>query len=60
MFKLTRDDLHQKTDAELADLFNRVAREVTNAPRLTAVFTQASTALRLIRDELVRRSNMPR
>ncbi len=55
MFKLTRDDLHHKTDAELADLFNRAAREIAKTPRLTAAFAQASTALRLARDELARR-----
>lgn len=55
MFKLTRDDLHHKTDAELADLFNRAAREITKVPRLTAAFTQASIAWRLIRDEMARR-----
>lgn len=55
MFKLTRDDLHHKTDAELAALFNRAARETAKAPRLTAAFAQASTALHLIRVELVRR-----
>lgn len=59
MFKLTRDDLHHKTDAELADLFNRAAREISKAPRMTADFTQASLAWRLIRDELARRHREP-
>ncbi len=52
MFKLTRDDLHHKTDAELA-------REIAKAPRLTAAFTQALLAWRLIRDELARRHREP-
>lgn len=56
MFKLSRDDLHRKTDAQLAHLFNRAARDIGNAPRLTPAFRQASAALQLIRDELARRS----
>lgn len=55
MFKLFRDDLLRKADAELADLFNRAVRATGKAPRLTAAFAQASTALRMIRDELSRR-----
>ncbi|WP_328276246.1 hypothetical protein [Sphingobium sp.] len=54
MFKLTSDDLRHKTDAELAALFNRAAREIS-APRLTVAFAEAATALRLIRAELARR-----
>lgn len=55
MFKLSRDDLHRKTDAQLADLFNRAARELRNAPRMSSAFRQVSSALRLIRDELASR-----
>lgn len=55
MFKLSRDDLHRKTDAQLAGLFNRAAREIGSAPRPSLAFRQASSALRLIRDELARR-----
>ena len=55
MFKLSRDDLHRKTDAQLADLFNRAAREIGTVPRLTLAFRQASAALRLVCDELARR-----
>lgn len=55
MFKLSRDDLHRKTDAQLANLFNRAAHEVGNAPRPSRAFRQASCALRIIRDELARR-----
>ncbi|WP_144062079.1 hypothetical protein [Sphingomonas sp. MM-1] len=54
MFKLSRDDLHHKTDAELADLFNRAVRE-TGKASLTAAFAEAASALRLIRIELTRR-----
>lgn len=54
MFKLSRDDLLRKTDAELADLFNRAACE-TGKARLTATFGEAASALRLIRAELSRR-----
>jgi len=54
MFKLSRDDLLRKTDAELADLFNRASRE-TGKARLTATFTEAASALRLIHAELSRR-----
>jgi len=55
MFKLSRDDISRKTDGQLADLFNRAAREIGNTPRLALAFRQASTAFRLIRDELARR-----
>ena len=55
MFKLSRDDLHRKTDGQLADLFNRAARDVGNAPRLSLAFRQVSSVLRLIREELARR-----
>lgn len=54
MFKLSRDDLLRKTDAELADLFNCASRETAKA-RPTAAFGEAASALRLIRDELSRR-----
>lgn len=59
MFKLTRDDLHHKTDAELTDLFNRAARAITKTQRLTVVFTQASIVWRMIRDEIARRHREP-
>ena len=55
MFKLSRDDLYRKTDAQLANLFNRAACEIGNAARPSLAFRQASSALRLIRDELARR-----
>lgn len=55
MFKLSRDDLHRKTDGQLSDLFNRATRDIVNAPRPSLAFRQASSALRLIRDELARR-----
>lgn len=55
MFKLSRDDLRRKTDAQLANLFNCAAREIDNASRPSLAFRQASSALRLIRDELARR-----
>lgn len=59
MFKLTRDDLHHKTDAELTDLFNRAAHEIIKTPRLTETFTQASIVWRMIREEIARRHREP-
>lgn len=59
MFKLTRDDLRHKTDAELADLFNRAVGAIAQAPSLTAAYAQASVARRLIGDELARRGAKP-
>lgn len=58
MFKLTHDDLLRKTDAELADLFNRASRDIS-APRLSAAFADAAAALPLIRTELARRGLRP-
>lgn len=55
MFKLSRDDLQRKTDAQLANLFNRAAREIGSAQCPSLAFRQAWSALRLIRDELSRR-----
>lgn len=55
MFKLSRDDLHRKTEGQLTNLFNLATREIRSAPRLSIRFQQASNALRLIREELARR-----
>lgn len=55
MFKLSQTDLRTKTDAELADLFNQASRQLVHAQRLTASFAEASSALGLIRCELIRR-----
>ena len=60
MFKLSRDDLHRKTDAQLTDLFNQAACQLRTAPRMSSAFRQVSSALRLIRDELANRGISPR
>lgn len=60
MFKLTRDDLYRKTDAELADLFNCACHATAKTAYLSAAFEQASNALRLICQELDRRELRPR
>lgn len=55
MFKLTANDLRNKTDAQLTGLFNAACMAMTKAPRLSAAFATASSACALIRDELARR-----
>lgn len=59
MFKLTANDLRNKTDAQLTGLFNAASIAMTKAPRflvpLGAAFAAASSAYALIRDELARR-----
>lgn len=59
MFKLTANDLRNKTDAQLTGLFNAASMAMTKAPRslvpLGAAFATASSAYALIRDELARR-----
>ena len=63
MFKLTANDLRNKTDAQLTGLFNAACMVMTKAPRslfpLGAAFATASSACALIRDELARRGLRP-
>lgn len=60
MFRLTKDGLKAKSEAQLRDLFQRATREIVSKPRLSAAFSNASTALLMIRDELARRGINPR
>lgn len=60
MFRLTKDGLKAKSEAQLRDLFQRATREIASKPRLSATFSNASTALLMIRDELARRNVSPR
>jgi len=55
MFQLTKDGLKAKSEAQLRDLFQRATREIASKPRLSATFSNASTAIVMIRDELARR-----
>jgi len=59
MFRLTKDGLKAKSEAQLRDLFQRATREIASKPRLSAAFYNASTALLMIRDELARRGISP-
>jgi len=60
MFRLTKDGLKAKSEAQLRDLFQQATREIASNPRLSATFSNASTALLMIRDELARRGINPR
>ncbi|MCP5384388.1 MAG: hypothetical protein H6920_03345 [Sphingomonadaceae bacterium] len=60
MFRLTKDGLKAKSEAQLRDLFQRATREIANNPRLSDNFSNASTAMLMIRDELARRGISPR
>lgn len=58
MFYLTRENLRKKSNAQLRDLFARALRCQTNEPCRSA-FNDASLAIRMIREELAKRSNSP-
>lgn len=60
MFRLTKDGLTAKTDAQLRDLFQTTSRDLASSARCGAAFNTASAALRMIRDELARRGITPR
>lgn len=60
MFRLTKDGLKAKSEAQLHDLFQRATREIASNPRLSATFSNASTTLLMIRNELARRGISPR
>ena len=60
MFRLTKDGLKAKSEAQLRDLYQRATRKISSKPRLSAAFSNASTALLMIRDELARRGIDPR
>lgn len=60
MFRLTKDGLKAKSEAQLRDLFQLATREIASNPRLSDTFSNASTALLMIRDELARRGISPR
>lgn len=60
MFRLTKDGLKAKSEAQLRDLFQRATREIASQRPLSATFDNASAAMLMIRDELARRNVSPR
>jgi len=59
MFRLTKDGLKAKSEAQLRYLFQRATREIASKPPLSSTFSNASTAVLMIRDELARRGISP-
>lgn len=48
MFRLTKDGLKAKSEAQLRDLFQRATREIASKPRLSATFSNALAAKAMI------------
>ena len=55
MFRLTKDGLKAKSEAQLRDLFQRATREIASQRRSSAAFKDASIALHLLREEIAAR-----
>lgn len=55
MFRLTKDGLKAKSEAQLRDLFQRATREISIQSRASVAFKDASIALHLLRAEIAAR-----